>query len=221
MKTVLVIPAHNEEANIRDVLERAAGYVDWIIVVDDGSGDGTDLAAKSVGSNVTVLRHKINLGKGAALKTGCEAAVKLGADVIVMMDGDGQHPAEHIPEMLKAMKENDWQIIFSVREGGDKMPWVRFLGNRVLNGAARLLFNLNLRDIWCGLRAVRADVLPQIQWTNSDYSGEIQMALKAGKNGLRYGEHVIPAVYSDKFKGVMIMDGLKLLARMMIWRIKL
>ncbi len=219
--TVLVIPAYNETGAIGGVIKSAKRFVDKVITVDDGSSDGTYERAREAGRENIVLRHKINLGKGAALKTGCRAAVKLGAKIIVTIDSDGQHPPEHIPEMLKKMRENNWQVVFSVRQGGDKMPLVRFLGNYTLNKTAQLLFNLNLRDMWCGFRAIRADCLPLVDWRENDYSGEVQMALKVGLSGLSYGEHIIPTVYSDEFKGVTIINGLKLLAQMFIWRIRI
>ena len=166
-----------------------------------------------------MLNHRINLGKGSALKTGCEAACKLGADVIITIDGDGQHSSEYIPEILEYMEANKLDFVFTVRKGGDKMPLIRFLGNRTLNFTARLLFNINLKDMWCGFRVFKTSCLPKIAWNKNDYSGEIQMALKVGKNKIPYGEYIIPAIYSDSAKGVHIMHGLKLLAQMFLWRI--
>jgi len=216
---VVVVPAHNEESNIRKVVEESSKHADRVIVIDDGSADRTSEEAQLGSRKVIVLRHRVNLGKGAALKTGCQAAVALAADIIVTIDGDGQHPVEHIPLMVKEMMANNWQVVFSVRQGGDRMPLVRLWGNYFLNLVARNFFNLKLRDMWCGFRAIRADVLPVIDWQNSDYSGEIQMALMVGRSGLAYGEYIIPTVYSDRFRGVSIFHGLKLLAQMVIWRI--
>lgn len=221
MKTVLVIPAYNEVDKIGDVVRRVFSLVDEVVVVDDGSGDGTALMARDIAKNVFVLRHRVNLGKGAALKTGCQAAIIRGAEIIVTVDGDGQHPAEHIPQIVRLMNENKWQFVFTVRQGGHKMPLIRFLGNRALNAVARYLYGLNIRDLWCGFRVMRADVLSLIDWNSCDYSGEAQMALKVGRSGLRYGEYVIPIIYNDNYKGVTIIHGLKLLAQMIIWRIKL
>ena len=219
MKTVLIIPAHNEEKRIGLVIESSKALVDVVIVVDDGSIDETTIAAKKFGGNVLVLRHQVNLGKGAALKTGCQAALRLGAEIIVTIDGDGQHPPQFIPQVIKYLKENNLDFVFTVRQGGDKMPLVRRVGNFTLNAVAYRLFNLKLRDIWCGFRVFRADCLPKVNWRKSDYSGEIQMALKVGRNGLRYGEFIIPTIYNDKFKGLHILHGLKLLAQMIVWRI--
>jgi hypothetical protein len=76
-----------------------------------------------------------------------------------------------------------------------------------------------VRDVWCGFRAFRAAALERMPYRNADYSGEIQMALAAARNGLAYTEYVIPAVYADAAKGVHIVIGLKLLVQMVLWRI--
>ncbi len=223
MKVALVIPAHNEEKNIQNVIKKSASYVDWVIIVNDGSSDATKkiCEANRCDKKIILLNHKINLGKGSALKTGCEAARKLGSDIIVTIDGDGQHSPEYIPKILQYMESNKLDFIFTVRQGGDKMPLIRFLGNRTLNLTAQCLFNVNLKDMWCGFRAFRVSCLPKISWSKSDYSGEIQMALKVGKNKITYGEYAIPTIYSDNVKGVHILHGLKLLLQMIVWRIML
>lgn len=221
MKIALIVPVHNEERNIQSVIEKSKNYADWLIVINDGSHDDTlNICKKNYDDQkVIVLNHRINLGKGSALKTGCEAARRLGADVIITIDGDGQHSPEHIPAILQYMESKNLDFVFTVRKGGDKMPLVRFLGNRMLNFAARCLFNINLKDMWCGFRVFKISCLPKIAWNKNDYSGEIQMALKVGKNKIPYGEYEIPTIYNDSSKGVHIMHGLKLLAQMIVWRI--
>lgn len=217
-----VIPAYNEERYIADVIRGTLPYVDRLVVVDDGSSDRTLALARSViDPKLTVLRHRVNLGKGAGLKTGCLAATRLGASVIVTLDADGQHPPEHIPGAVRLLTEGGYDVVFSIRSGGDRMPTVRRLGNWVLNTTASLLFHLRLRDMWCGFRVFQASVLPRMAWRRSDYSGEIEMALRAGYNGLRYSEYVIPTVYHDAAKGVTVLHGLKLLGQMIIWRLTL
>ena len=212
-----MIPAYNEAERIATVISQALALVDQVIVIDDGSIDETFVKAQAAGA--LTLRHRINLGKGAALKTGCEAARRLGAEIIVTIDADGQHPPEFIPQVVEFLKNNNLDFVFTIRRGGDQMSLIRRLGRYVLNFQARKLFNLNLQDMWCGFRVFRMECLPKIDWNKSDYSGEIQMALKVGKNGLRYGEYVIPTIYNDNFKGVHILHGLKLLAQMFVWRI--
>lgn len=221
MKTVVVIPAYNEQSRIGKVAREATAHADQVLVIDDGSDDRTAEAARAGGNGVAVLRHRINLGKGAALKTGCLAALRLGADIVVMMDGDGQHPPEYISRMTAAMMADDLDAVFCFRKGGDSMPLIRRTGNQLIRILAAVLFNIYLRDLWCGLRAVKAKTLSAVDWQASDYSGEVQMILRIGGRELKYREMEIPAIYNDRFKGVMILDGLKLLARMIIWRIRL
>lgn len=213
-----VIPAYNEQGRVINITRRALLWVDKVIVVDDGSSDQTFNELKDANiDNVILLRHLANLGKGASLKTGCQAALKLGADIIVTLDGDGQHPPEHIPYLLDKLRKENLDIVFSVRRGGDKIPFIRKAGNSLLNWFARMFFNLKVQDLWCGMRAFKAGILSQIEWQENDYSGEVQMTLQVGKLGLAYGQYPIPAIYHDKFKGVMIIDGLKLLGKMVIW----
>src|SRR3989338_8747027 len=112
MKVYAIIPGYNEAARIGSVIKEVAKYADEVIAVDDGSSDGTGSVAKEAGA--TVLRHVINCGKGAALKTGCEYAVSNGADAIVAIDADGQHNPAEIPKFLKALKDAD--IVFGYRK---------------------------------------------------------------------------------------------------------
>src|SRR3989344_5325813 len=131
MEIFIVIPCYNEEKKIKEVLERINNLkLDKnIIVVDDGSFDGSCSIMENNFKDVFLLKHKINLGKGAALKTGCEAAVKLGADIIVLMDADGQHSPEVIPEMVKKLETENLDVVFGVREINiKKMPLSSFFG---------------------------------------------------------------------------------------------
>ena len=104
LKLFAVIPAHNESAHIKNVVMGTKKYVSKVIVVDDASKDDTFEIASKAGA--TVLRHIVNLGLGGTLKTGCDAAILLGADAIVTLDGDGQHDPSEIPKLLDAMKRN-------------------------------------------------------------------------------------------------------------------
>src|SRR3990172_1702337 len=108
MKISIVIPAYNEEKRIGPVLSEIEKMGLEVFVVDDGSSDNTSKISEKYTKNV--LRHKINLGKGAALKTGCEAAFDLGADAVVVMDSDGQHKASDLPKFIKTLKE--YKIFF-------------------------------------------------------------------------------------------------------------
>ena len=96
----VVIPALNEVLRIRDVVEGALAYSDRVIVIDDGSDDGTSEAVSDL--PITLLRHATRMGKGAGLRDGFAEALRQGALAVVTMDGDGQHHAEDIPRLLDA-----------------------------------------------------------------------------------------------------------------------
>jgi dolichol-phosphate mannosyltransferase len=154
-----------------------------------------------------------------ALRTGCEKALAEGATALVLMDGDGQHEPREIPRLLAALGGVD--IAFAARDLGWRVPWVRLFGNRVLNAWTGVLFGLRLRDIWCGYRAFRAEVFPHLAWNASDYAVDVEMAVRAGRAQLRYTEVPIPAIYHDAYKGVTVLDGLRLLVQLAAWRLTL
>jgi glycosyltransferase involved in cell wall biosynthesis len=214
----VVVPVYNEGEGLAALLDRVARYVpkERIVVVDDGS---TPAVEKDALAPARVLRHRINLGKGMALKTGCEYALRQNADVVVLMDGDGQHEPAEIPRLIEALREVD--IVFAARRLGSEMPSVRRAGNLVLNRSARLLFSLDLQDIWCGYRAFRAGCFPKISWRASDYAVDVEMAIRAMEHRLTYREVGIDTIYHDAYKGVTVLDGLQLLLRLLRWRLVL
>jgi len=169
MKTVVVIPAFNEGSRIKHVLLKSSKYVDNVVVVDDGSTDNTFEVSSGIAENIITLRHKINLGKGAAMKTGCEVAIKIGADIIILMDADGQHKPEDIPRFIESIKNEKNDIVFGSRKIGKDMPLVMMLGNKFLSIAASFLFKIYIADTQSGFRAMRADVYPKIKWNSARY----------------------------------------------------
>jgi glycosyltransferase involved in cell wall biosynthesis len=217
-RAFVVIPVYNEGPRVGGLVREVAREVplDRVVVVDDGSQVPVD---RALVGEVRLLRHAINLGKGLALRTGCEHALARGATAVVLMDGDGQHEPRDIPRLLRALDEVD--IAFGARDFGWKVPWVRLLGNRVINAWTNALFGLDLHDIWCGYRAFRAEAFPALAWTASDYAADVEMAVRAGRARLRHCEVPIGAIYHDAYKGVTVLDGLRLLVRLCAWRLTL
>jgi len=210
-----IIPAYNEENRVADVVTNAKRYVDKVIVVDDGSSDKTYDAAKSAGA--VTLKHIVNLGKGAALKTGCDYAITQGADMLIVLDADTQHDPEEIPNFIKTLKEAD--IVFGSRKETENMPIILRSGNFVVNLATRILFKISLKDTQSGYRAFTADSYKKIRWQASDYSMESEMIANVGKKRLKYKEILIKTIYSDKYKGTTVMDGVKIVMNMFWWRL--
>lgn len=216
----VVVPAYNEEKNIAEVLRDIGSYVKKIIVIDDGSSDRTSDVARNIDPDIFVIKHEINLGKGAAMKTGCEAAVSSGADYIVVIDSDGQHEGKDMIKMIDNLIENKLDIVFGERKFNANMPFMMKVGNILLTFFVKMFSNIDLSDTQCGLRAFTALAYEKIKWRESGYSVETEMIINAGKNNLKYGSTLIQTIYKDKYKGTTIIDGVIILFNMFKWKLK-
>lgn len=217
--TFVVIPAYNEESRLGKVVQSLKKYFPPknIVVADDGSQVP---ASSYLPKNIRIVCHRVNLGKGAALKTGVEYAIKLGAKRIILIDADGQHDSKEIPTFDKLLKKN--QVVFGSRYIGEGMPFWRLLGNRLLNKTTAWLYHLKLHDVWCGYRGFHADIYPLIKWDAADYSVDVEMAIKVGKNNLKHQEHFVGTIYHEKgVTGTSMVDGIKLLLELIIWKFTL
>lgn len=204
MKDAIIIPAYNEGSRIVSTLNETKKIkgID-IIVVDDGSSDDTKKQAES--KKVTVLHHIINLGKGAAVKTGCDYALKKGYKNIILMDADGQHEPKDIPRFQKELQKYD--IIFGYRKTG-KAPVISKLGNFGLTIITQILFGMKIYDTQSGFRAFTSKAYKKIRWKSTDYTMESEMIFRA--KGLRYKQIPIKTIYHDTSKGTTVIDGIKI-----------
>lgn len=215
MNYFVVIPAYNEGPRIAPVVQEARKFAEKVLVVDDGSIDNTGEEARQ--SGVIVLRHKVNLGKGAALKTGVEAAWRLGAEAAVVLDGDGQHDPRHIPEFIDKLNQGA-DIVFGARNLGFRVPLVRFLGNKLMAVIINLIFGIYRSDLFCGYMAFTRETYQKIRWETDRYGLETEIVARVGKNGLKFAEVPIEAIYLDKYKGMTIFDGIRVLADLPRWK---
>lgn len=196
---IAVIPAYNEEATIGEVVAMSKMYVDKVIVLDDGSCDGTPLVAFKAGA--IVHRHDVNLGKGAALKSGFYKALTTGAEIIVTLDADLQHDPNEIPLLLKPIERGGYDVVVGQRTGIEDMPLIRRISNYLSTKILEIFFNLRLDDSQCGFRAFRRTVLEAISFKNQRYSAESEILIDAHKKGFKIIQ--IPVCYkpSRKKKG--------------------
>lgn len=214
----IVIPAFNEKNQIRKVVEATQKYVDQIIIVDDGSKIPLESVVMPE-KNITVLRHKINLGKGAAMKTGCFAAKKMNLDIVIFMDGDDQHKPEDIPKFIDSFNQDpELDIIFGSRIIGKDMPLIKMLGNKFLSIATSILFGIYISDTQSGFRGFRLAAFKKIFWDSTRYSVETEMVVNTGKKKLKYKEIEIKTIYHDDYKGTTIIDGIRIFFNMLTWR---
>ena len=215
MRTIAIIPAHNEEKRISKVIRKTKKYVKNVVVVDDGSKDQTVNCAEQ--ENVVVLKHIINLGKGAALKTGCEYAVMNGFDHIVVLDSDGQHDPAEIPLFLDALKKTD--VVFGSRSFNKNMPFVMRFGNWFIRQVNKQFFGVSIQDTQSGYRAFTSHAYKKMRWKSLNYSVESEMIANVGKKNLKYKEIKITTKYLDRYKGTTILDGIKIVLNMFWWKL--
>lgn len=217
MKIYLVIPTFNEGRRIENVLEEVKKTGIPTIVVDDGSRDSTFEKAKK--HNITVLKHKINLGKGAALRTGCEAAFSLGAEAIILMDSDGQHKASDLSKFIEKINSGNYDVVFGSRNLSMGVPFIRYIGNKIASVVINVFYGIYISDLICGYRALTKKAFEKINWESIGYDVETEMVVKVSQFKLRYCEVGVETVYYDKFKGVTILNALGILLNVIKWKI--
>lgn len=214
-RVFIIIPGFNESKHVVDTLRavRAQGFSD-VVFVDDGSSDNSSVLAFNEG--VWVLRHDVNLGKGAALKTGCDFAIERGAGILVLMDSDGQHSALDIKKLLLKLKGKD--IVFGYRSFSRDMPVVMRVGNFGLTFLTKLFFGMSLRDTQSGFRCFTSSAYGKLAWQSKSYAVETEMIALASRHKLRYSQVRIKTIYHDAHKGTTPIDGVKILFNMLRWR---
>ena len=186
MRTVAVIPAFNEEVAIGSVVLLTGEHVDEVIVVDDGSTDRTAHVAEMAGARV--IRHHRNMGKGAALKTGFEAA---DADVIVTLDADAQHNPAEIPKLVEPILMGEADVVNGSRYlyGRDEnTPRYRRVGQKILDTATNISTGLEITDTQSGFRAFSSRSIPHFRFRDPGFVVESEMLTDAAEAGLRIVE---------------------------------
>lgn len=217
MKTIAVIPAYNEHERLQGVISEVRSYVDHIVIIDDGSDE---LLEKHIQTDerVTLLRHIINLGKGAALKTGVVWAIENHFDAAVFIDADGQHDPKEVPTLLEPIIKGSADIVFGVRKFYGRMPFVARFGNMMLTKAMRILYRINVDDTQSGYRALRLSSFVKVSWLSPRYAVETEMIVNAGKHKVPFVQVPITTIYHDKYKGTTVVDGIRIMINLLAWR---
>ena len=209
--TVIVIPAYNEERFIGSVVLKARQYANCIIVVDDGSTDGTAEIAAQAGAEV--VRHAKNLGKGAALNSGFKKACRLAPQAVVMLDGDGQHHPEEVRKVVEPILTGKADIVIGSRylENTSEVPRQRIWGHRAFNWLTHLSSGTKSTDSQSGFRAFSLAAVEKIDFSSVGFSVESEMQFIAKQMKLRLVEVPITIEYPDKPKRPVIFHGMGVL----------
>lgn len=226
MKVVAVIPAYNEERTIESVVMKTRNYVDEVVVADDSSHDNTKIKAEQAGAKVIT---PINIYRGAGVNTyrGIKEALEYyDADIVVTIDGDGQHDAGDIEKLLKPIIQDDADIVIGVRIiEYFRVPHYRRLGLDTINILYNVMSNDKLVDCQCGLRAYKRETLENIMpIEESGFSFSVETLIKARVRKYRIHQVPIMCIYFDKIDHNStlnpILHGLGVAIGTVKWRIK-
>lgn len=183
----VVIPAYNEVATIRDVASRALRQIKNVIVVDDGSTDGTAEALS--GLPVAILRNPTNCGKAASLWRGFQQALAAGASAVVTLDGDGQHAPEEIPRLLAQAASYPHDVIIGARRRDQRRAaFLRYLANRVADFWISWAAGHSFADSQSGFRVYPSTLLSHVKiahGTTRSFVFESEILIEAARSGHR------------------------------------
>ena len=198
MKITVGIPAFNEEKNIASIISRLKVFTDSIIVCDDGSSDMTAKIAEDMGA--ILVKHPKNLGYGAAIRTIFLKAKELESDVLVTIDGDGQHQIMDVEKILKPIEKNQADIVIGSRflDKKSDVPKYRELGINVITKVTNVSIKNKITDAQSGLRAYSNKVLSEITPSDSGMGISTEILIKSSSKGLRIVEVPITISYAGE-----------------------
>ncbi|MGC9516968.1 MAG: glycosyltransferase family 2 protein [Methanomicrobiales archaeon] len=218
-KIFVIVPAYNEEKTLKRVLESLISKNYYVILIDDGSTDTTPTIASEIDINgeLHIYSHVINRGLGAALKTGINAALIKGADVIVTFDADGQHDPQDIEKIVKPIITGKADVVIGIRDF-EVMPYSKKFGNQIMNALTKIFYGIQVKDSQSGLRAFNNKAAKLINIQSSGYGVSSEIIREIKKNELKTKEIPIQTIYTDYSlsKGTNTKEGIKILTKMIM-----
>jgi len=216
MKTLVIIPALNEEKNVGKVVEECLKHTPGVLVVDDGSSDGTAKQAKSAGA--VVLSNDINRGKGFCLRRGFDYAIEKDFHAVITLDADGQHDPEFIPDFIGKIEEGHDVVIGTRKKTHSAMPYHRRFSNFSLSLIFSLLSRQWIKDSQSGYRAFRVPVLKDLRLESDRFETESEILMKLGRKGIRFAETEIPVIYGEEKSHINVARDFFRFARVLKYR---
>jgi len=203
-KIAILIPAYNEEKQIKKVIKGCLAYKLDIIVIDDGSPDKTGNIVKAlqkkVKNQITLIQHLINKGKGEALKNGFSYAVKKGYQGVITLDADGQHKTKEIKDFLNYLKKEKVDLIIGNRlNNTQNMPFVRLATNVITSKIISLLAGQKIDDVQSGFRFISHQLLKNVELKTKNFDTEPEIILKASWAGYTIRNIPITTIYHQQF----------------------
>lgn len=227
-KLSVIVPVYNEKSTIEELLRRVVvvPILKEIIVVDDGSTDGTEETLHRISRNshdygdLKVIFHEKNQGKGAAVRTGIAHA---GGDILIIQDADLEYDPQEYPQLLGPILDGRADVVYGSRFLGGPhrvLYFWHYVGNRILTLISNILTNLNLSDLETCYKAFRREVFDHIHLKSNRFEFEPEVTVKVAKRGYRVYE--TPISYSGRSyqegKKITWVDGVKTLWALMRYR---
>jgi glycosyltransferase involved in cell wall biosynthesis len=197
LRSVAIIPAFNEAGTIARVVEGVRGAVQHVLVVDDGSTDGTAAIARSAGAEV--IEHGSNRGKGHAIRSALAALAARDYTHALLLDGDMQHLPDEAPRLLAAAAESGADVVLGERRfDREAMPASRYQANRLGSRVLSWFVGIRFQDTQCGYRVLRLSALAGISLRARGYDIETEMLVKLARRGARMTTVPVTAVYAGQ-----------------------
>ena len=194
-RIVAAIPCYNEAQFIGDVVRKVNQYVDQVVVVDDGSTDATSEVAEAAGA--LVVRHATNAGYGQTIASCFEAAKTNDADILVVLDGDGQHDADEVPDVVEPLLAGQADLVIGSRFLGKQanVPTYRKFGIDVITFLCNFGSKVKVSDAQSGFRGYRREVLDTVSLTEKGMGVSVEILIEARRLGHRIAEVPITCTY--------------------------
>jgi glycosyltransferase involved in cell wall biosynthesis len=197
VNTSALVPAFNEAGTIGDVVAGLRGVVSHVIVVDDGSSDGTGARARAAGAEV--IDHEQNRGKGEAIRTGLSRVFAGSFSHVLLLDGDMQHLPGEAARLLDAAERTGADAVLGARQfRRNAMPAARYHTNRIGSRVLSWFVNATVADTQCGFRVFKVDALRDLTLTARGYEIETEMLVKLRRRGARLASVPVSAVYASE-----------------------
>jgi len=196
MKVLIIIPAYNEEKNVKKVINECLKYSKHVLAINDGSKDGTLKEIKK--TKAICLDNGINRGKGYSLKRGFKYAIENKFDVVVTLDADGQHDPRYIQSFVIGIKKG-YDILIGTRiKRHSDMPYIRRATNFLLSFILSIFSRKWIKDTQSGYRAINVESLKGLKLETNRYETESELLMKLGRRGAKFGKIIIPTIYGSE-----------------------
>jgi glycosyltransferase involved in cell wall biosynthesis len=197
---IALIPAYNASGHVGNVVRRTLAHAGRVLLVDDGSTDGSGEEACAAGAEV--IRHATNQGKGAALRTGLARCGVMGCEWIVLLDADGQHHPDDIPRLLAGGVRGAKFVLGNRMNQTANMPFWHRVGNRLSSWIVSRLCGQPLPDSQCGFRLLHRDLLGSLALTADHYEVDSEMLILAARAGCRIASVPVATIYAGEHSNI-------------------